>query len=133
MKAIYQERYGSPDVLQLRELETPVPGTGQVLVRVRAASVNALDDHFLRGWPYVARPALGLRRPKFPVRGADLAGTVEAVGANVLRLKPGDEVFGQGHGTFAEYALDSEEHDAGNGPHGANALPRRVGRKIISW
>lgn len=103
MLAFVQDRYGSPDVLELREVDTPTPGEGEVLVRVRAASVNARDWHFMRGDPYFARLAIGLNRPKEPVRGTDFAGTVEAVGAGVTDVKPGDEVYGEHEGAFAEY------------------------------
>ena len=104
MKAIVQDRYGSPDVLQLREIDKPVIDDDRVLVRVHAAAVNALDWHLTRGLPRLARPAFGLRRPRVRVRGVDVAGHVEAVGTNVTRFKPGDDVFGTGLGTFAEYA-----------------------------
>ncbi|MFJ6196922.1 NAD(P)-dependent alcohol dehydrogenase [Micromonospora sp. NPDC092111] len=106
MKAIVHHRYGDPDVLRLADVETPTPTRSQVLVRVRAASVNARDWHFLRGDPYVARlgaPELGLRGPKVTVRGTDFAGVVEAVGADVTHLHPGDDVYGEAHGAFAEY------------------------------
>jgi NADPH:quinone reductase-like Zn-dependent oxidoreductase len=107
MKAIVQDRYGSPDVLQLREVDMPVPADDQVLVRVHAAAVNARDWHHMRGDPYVARlmaPAeLGLRGPKVSIRGTDFAGRVEGVGRRVTRFHPGDEVFGETPGAFAEY------------------------------
>ncbi|WP_055531862.1 NAD(P)-dependent alcohol dehydrogenase [Streptomyces graminilatus] len=103
MKAVVQERYGSPDVLEVRDVDAPVPGDGQVLVRVRAAGVNAYDWHLMRGDPYVARLALGVRAPRARIRGRDFAGEVTAVGPNVLGLRPGDEVFGEVDGTFAEY------------------------------
>ncbi|MFJ1565434.1 NAD(P)-dependent alcohol dehydrogenase [Streptomyces erythrochromogenes] len=103
MKAIVQDRYGSPDVLELREVERPPVGDREVLVRVRAASVNARDWHLMRGDPYLARLVLGLRGPKAQIRGTDFAGRVEAVGKDVTRLRPGDEVFGEAEGTFAEY------------------------------
>lgn len=109
MKAIVQDSYGSPDVLQSREVERPAIGDGQVLVRVRAASVNPPDVAGVAGIPLIVRAAFGLRRPRNPVRGTDVAGTVEAVGANVTRLKVGDEVFGRGEGTFAEYAAAAEK------------------------
>ena len=105
MKAIVQDRYGPPSALQLREIDRPVPANGEVLVRVRAAAVNALDWHFVRGDPYLARLALGLRRPTVPVRGRDFAGLVEAVGPGVTTLEPGDEVYGEAAGSFAEYAI----------------------------
>lgn len=107
MKAIVQERYGSPDGLALREIEKPAPGEAQVLVRVRAASVNAMDWHLMHRLPHVIGAAL--RMPRSRVRGVDLAGEVEAVGPGVTRLRPGDEVFGAGLGAFAEYAVAGED------------------------
>ncbi|MGW7378162.1 NAD(P)-dependent alcohol dehydrogenase [Streptomyces sp. NPDC054794] len=104
MKAVVQDRYGAPDVLQLRNVDRPVPGDDEVLVRVRAAALNAYDWHLMRGDPYVARLALGLRAPRATVRGRDFAGEVTAVGRNVAGLRPGDEVFGEVDGTLAEYA-----------------------------
>lgn len=103
MKAIVQHGYGSPDVLELREVETPPVGEDGVLVRVRAASVNALDWHVMRGVPFVVRLSEGLRTPKRPIRGVDAAGHVEEVGRNVTQFQPGDEVFGMRSGAFAEY------------------------------
>jgi NADPH:quinone reductase-like Zn-dependent oxidoreductase len=108
MKAIVQDRYGSPDGLQLREIEKPVVGDDRVLVRVRAASINAADWHLMRRLPHLIAILLGKRAPR--VRGADMAGHVEAVGRNVTRFKPGDEVFGSGMGTFAEYATAFERN-----------------------
>jgi NADPH:quinone reductase-like Zn-dependent oxidoreductase len=96
MKAIVQERYGSPDVLHLREVAEPVVGGDQVLVRVRAASVHADVWHVMRGQPHVLRiMGAGVRTPKDRIPGTDLAGHVESVGTNVTRFQPGDEVFGQ--------------------------------------
>jgi len=112
MKAIVQRRYGSPDLLRLREIDKPVVGDGQVLVRVRAASANAADWHIVTGSPFVMRFVVGLRRPKSPVPGIDVAGEVEAVGANVTQLRPGDQVFGTCDGAFAEYACAGEDHFA---------------------
>ena len=103
MKAIVQDRYGPPDVLALRDVDQPIPAGNEVLVRVRAASVNARDWHLMRGDPYVARPSFGLRRPRVKIRGTDFAGRVEAVGPDVQRFRPGDEVFGEADGAFAEY------------------------------
>jgi len=103
MKAIVQDRYGPPDVLRLDDIDKPVPGSGEVLVRVRAATVNARDWHLMRGDPYVARLTLGISKPKRRVRGTDFAGTVEAVGPNVRWFGVGDEVYGEVHGAFAEY------------------------------
>src|SRR5712691_1707336 len=105
MKAIVQDRYGSPDVLELREIDTPVVGDDEVLVRVHAAGVDQGVWHLMAGLPYLVRIAgFGLRAPKNPVRGSDVAGRVEAVGENVTRFQPGDEVFGTCGGSFAEYA-----------------------------
>ncbi|KOU27772.1 NADPH:quinone reductase [Streptomyces sp. WM6373] len=109
MKAIVQDRYGSPGVLELREVERPRVGDREVLVRVHAAAVNARDWHLMRGDPYLARAALGLRGPKVRVRGTDFAGRVEAVGGDVTRLRPGDEVFGEAEGAFAEYVCAPED------------------------
>ncbi len=105
MKAIVQDMYGSPDVLELREIDKPVVGGDEVLVRVHAAGVDQGVWHLTAGLPYLVRVAgVGLRAPKNPVRGVDVAGRVEAVGENVTRFGPGDEVFGTCRGSFAEYA-----------------------------
>ena len=105
MRAIVQDTYGSPDVLQLREIDTPMVGDDDVLVRVHAAGVDQGVWHLMAGLPYLMRIAgFGLRAPKNPVRGYDVAGRVEAVGENVTRFQPGDEVFGTCRGAFAEYA-----------------------------
>jgi NADPH:quinone reductase-like Zn-dependent oxidoreductase len=103
MKAITYRRYGSPDVLRIREVPTPDVRPGDVLVRVHAASVNALDWHMVRGKPYVARFEMGLRQPKGSILGVDVAGIVEAVGSEVTELKPGDEVFANKGKACAEY------------------------------
>jgi len=103
MKGIVHCDYGSPDVLRLEDVEKPAPADDQVLVKVRAASVNPLDWHFMRGTPYVARAEMGLRKPKDTRLGVDFAGTVASVGGKVTRFKPGDEVFGGSSGAFAEY------------------------------
>jgi len=103
MKAIVQDKYGSPDVLELREIDQPVVKDDDVLVRVHAASVNPADWHLLTGTPYVARMASGLRKPKVQIPGLDMAGRVEAVGGNVTQFRPGDEVFGQNASAYAEY------------------------------
>jgi 2-desacetyl-2-hydroxyethyl bacteriochlorophyllide A dehydrogenase len=108
MKAIVQDRYGGPEVLEFREIDQPVPTGNQVLVQVQAAGVHRGDWHIMTGLPYMIRlvvPTLGLRKPKVPVLGMDLAGRVEAVGAQVTRFQPGDEVFGWTDGSFAEYAV----------------------------
>ena len=105
MKAIVQDVYGSPDVLQLREIEKPAIGGDEVLLRVSAAGVDQGVWHLMAGRPYLVRVAgVGLRAPKNPIRGLDVAGLVEAVGEQVTRLRPGDEVFGVCRGSFAEYA-----------------------------
>lgn len=109
MKAIVYHRYGSPDVLELDEIDTPVPDDDQVLVRVRAASVNPLDWHGMRGEPYIMRLSEGLAKPKNPGLGADLAGRVEAIGKNVTQFQPGDEVFGMSVRTLAEYVRVAQE------------------------
>ena len=109
MKAVVRQRYGGPEVLELRELEQPVPADDEVLVRVRAASVNRADWYSLTGQPYIARPTEGLRAPKSERLGVDFAGTVEAVGKDVTTFKPGDEVFGGKDGAFAEYVCVREE------------------------
>jgi NADPH:quinone reductase-like Zn-dependent oxidoreductase len=101
MKAIVHCEYGSPDVLKLADVEKPLPNENQLLVRVRAASVNPLDLT-IRG-PWLIRPILGMRKPKDTRLGVDYAGTVEAVGKNVRQFKPGDEVFGGKNGAIAEY------------------------------
>ena len=104
MKAVVYTDYGSPDVLEIRDVKKPVPNNDQVLIKVRAASVNPLDWHFIEGTPYIMRAmGIGLRRPKIPRLGDDMAGQVEAVGKNVTQFKPGDEVFGGKTGAFAEY------------------------------
>src|SRR5437867_1172265 len=107
MKAIVYQHYGSPDVLACEEMEKPTPGDDEVLITVRAASVNPLDRHIMRGRPFPLRIAFGLRKPKIRA-GRDVAGQVEAVGRNVTQFKPGDEVFGACSGALAEYACPRE-------------------------
>ena len=104
MKAILRHDYGPPEVLRFEEVAKPAPGDGEVLIRVFAASLNPLDWHFMRGSPSVVRAFSGLRRPKVATLGADVAGRVEAIGRGVTRFRPGDEVYGAGRGTLAEYA-----------------------------
>jgi NADPH:quinone reductase-like Zn-dependent oxidoreductase len=104
MKAIVQDRYGSSEALAFREVDMPVAADNDVLVRVRAASLNARDWHVMRGDPYLARLSLGLfHAPRMKIRGSDFAGRVEAVGRAATRFRPGDEVFGEFDGAFAEY------------------------------
>jgi NADPH:quinone reductase-like Zn-dependent oxidoreductase len=110
MKAIVYYKYGSPDVLELKDIDKPVVSDNDILVRIHAASVNPYDWHFMRGTPYILRAMEGgLLKPKTPRLGVDMAGTVEAVGKNVTGFKPGDEVFGGGKGAFAEYVCASEK------------------------
>lgn len=114
MKAIVQTKYGSPDVLRLEDVDMPVAKDDEVLVAIHAAAVNIGDWHLLRGVPYAVRAAFGLRKPRSAVPGLDIAGHVEAVGANVEQFRLGDEVFGWCKGAFAEYACTAE----------ANLLPK---------
>ena len=113
MKAIVRETYGPPDVLHLEDVPIPAVGDGDVLVKVRAASANAGDWHLLRGTPLPFRLIAGLRKPKFKIIGADIAGCVEAVGRNVTQFRPGDHVFGElsrcGFGAYAEFAVAPEK------------------------
>src|SRR5437879_8321741 len=111
MKAIVQTGLGSPDVCQLRDIEMPVIDDDGVLVRVQAASVNALDWHLMRGIPAIIRLTTGLRRPKSPVPGVDVAGTVESVGRNVTRFRPRDEVFCMRTATCPEYVAGQTRND----------------------
>jgi NADPH:quinone reductase-like Zn-dependent oxidoreductase len=109
MKALAYDKYGSPDVLELREIAKPVVTDDGVLVRIHAASVNPVDWHTMTGTPYLVRLQAGLRKPKSEVLGVDFAGTVEEVGRNVKQFHPGDEVFGARNGSFAEYVCVREE------------------------
>jgi len=113
MKAIVYQKYGSPDVLKLEEIQKPTPRDDEVLIKVHAVSANAADWHILRGKPFLVRlMGIGLLKPKNKILGADIAGRVEAVGRNVKQFRPGDEVFGDisgcGWGGFAEYVCASE-------------------------
>jgi len=112
MKAIVYTQYGSPDVLQLKEVEKPTPKADEVLIKVYAASLNAADWHYLRGAPFLFRLSTGLLKPKNMFLGADVAGRIEAVGRNITQFHLGDDVFGDlsesGRGTFAEYVCASE-------------------------
>ena len=107
MKAIVTKKYGPPDVLELTEMEKPIPNDDQVLVKIHASSVNFGNLVLLKGEPFLARFAFGLRKPKYPIPGGDIAGRVESVGKNVAKFQPGDDVFGDlsgsGWGGFAEY------------------------------
>src|SRR3954465_7681756 len=114
MKAIVYTEYGSPDVLQLKEVEKPTPKDDEVLVKVYAASVNAAESHMVRGEPFLLRLMIGaVLKPKKTIPGAAMAGRIEAVGRNVKQFQPGDEVFGDlsdcGWGAFAEYVCASEQ------------------------
>ena len=110
MRAIVYDKYGPPDVLELKEIDQPTVKDDDVLVRVRAASLNPYDWHFMTGLPYVARLSFGLLKPKVKGLGADLAGTVAAVGKNVTRFRPGDEVFGEvATGALAEYVCAPQD------------------------
>lgn len=108
MKAIVQVAYGLPHALELRDVERPRIGDGQILVKVHAASVNALDFHIARGMPILIRFG-GLRAPRDNIRGVDLSGRVEAVGKDVAGFNTGDEVFGGGNGSFAEYSATTPD------------------------
>lgn len=112
MRAVVATRYGGAEVLQIQDRALPSPGAGEVLVRVRATSVNAADWHLMRGSPVFVRAQYGLRRPKNPVLGSDVAGIVESAGEGVTRFKPGDAVYGDTsaahHGAFAEYVCAPE-------------------------
>ena len=110
MRAIVRDRYGPADVLELRHVDRPVVGDDEVLLRVRAAGVDQGVWHLMAGLPYPIRLAgYGLRAPKNPVLGADVAGVVEAIGSGVTSFQPGDEVFGIAKGSYAEYARASED------------------------
>ena len=106
MRAIVQDTYGRPDVLELKGVDTPTPDDDQVLIRVVASSLNVYDWHMTTGTPYMARAVAGLTKPKHPIPGADVAGVVVRIGKNVSGFRVGDEVFGDiGYGAFAEYAV----------------------------
>jgi NADPH:quinone reductase-like Zn-dependent oxidoreductase len=107
MKAIVYEGFGSPDILRCQDIERPVPGENEVLIKVHAASINPLDWKLMKGGPFLVRILLGLGKPKIRRPGVDVAGEVEAIGRNVTQFKPGDEVFGTCVGAFAEYATSA--------------------------
>lgn len=138
MKAIVQDQYGGPERLRLADVETPIPGQGEILIRVRAASLNAYDWHFMRGDPYVMRADMGLSRPSRRIRGRDVAGEVAGVGPGVTEFAQGDEVFADpshAQGAFAEYVCVPQEFVA---PKPANltfaeaaALPLAAGTALV--
>jgi NADPH:quinone reductase-like Zn-dependent oxidoreductase len=109
MKGIVHRCYGSPDVLRHEDIAKPTAADNEVLIKVHAASVNPLDWHYMEGRPYMVRMDAGFGKPRNPRLGVDFAGTVEAVGKNVTRFKPGDEVFGGKFGAFAEYVTVRED------------------------
>jgi NADPH:quinone reductase-like Zn-dependent oxidoreductase len=113
MRAIVSTKYGSPDVLEVKEVDKPIPSDNQVLVKVHASSVNYGNLVLLKGEPFLARVAFGLLKPKYAIPGGDIAGTVEAVGKDVVKFQPGDGVFGDlsgcGWGGFAEYVCVPEQ------------------------
>ena len=109
MRAVIHDSFGSPDVLEIRDVEKPTPAADELLVRVRAASVNPAEWYGITGRPWIARPTMGLRRPRSTRLGVDFAGTVEAVGKDVALFRPGEDVFGGRDGAFAEYVCVREE------------------------
>lgn len=127
MKAIVADTYGSAEVLRLEDIDVPRPGAGEVLIRVRAAGVDRGVWHLMTGRPYIARLAIGFRRPRNRVPGMDVAGVVESVGTGVTRFAIGDEVFGVGKGTYAELAVAPTEKLVRRpevlSPEGAAAVP----------
>lgn len=116
MKAIVQETYGSADVLELRDIDRPTAGAGEVLLRVHAAGISRGDVHLMTGEPYLMRAGFGVRRPKNRVPGLDVAGTVVAIGPDVTRFGLGDEVFGIARGAFAQYAVARQDELAHKPP-----------------
>jgi len=128
MKAIVCHRYGSPDVLELEEIDTPVAGDDQVLVRVQAASVNPVDWHRMRGLPNFMRASEGLAKPKNPGLGADVAGRVEAVGGNVTQFQPGDyvDVIGRSKGKGFQGVMKKHNFHGQGAAHGSKTH-RRIG------
>lgn len=108
MTAIVYRQYGSPGVLSLETIEKPSPAANELLIKVHDASLNPLDWHYMRGTPYLVRMLIGMGRPKSPRIGVDFSGTVEAVGAQVNRFKPGDEIFGTANGALAQYVTSTE-------------------------
>jgi NADPH:quinone reductase-like Zn-dependent oxidoreductase len=109
MIAIVQDTYGTAEVLERRQVDRPDIGDAEVLIRVIAAGVNPADWAIMSGLPYIARPVYGMRKPKAPIRGTDVAGIIEAIGPGVTRFAPGDEVFGWAEGSYAQYAAASQD------------------------
>ena len=109
VKAIVQDRYGSPDVLTVADVAEPLATGNRIVVRVLAASINARDWHVMRGDPYLARPTIGWKRPRVAALGTDFACRVESVGPDVTRFRPGDEVFGEADAAFAEFVMVPED------------------------
>jgi NADPH:quinone reductase-like Zn-dependent oxidoreductase len=134
MKAVRYRRYGSPDVLEVTDADPPAIGDHDVLVRVRAASLNPLDRYFMRGRPFVLRLRAGLSRPKTHVLGADMAGEVEAVGSAVTKFRPGDEVFGglEERGTLAEYISLPEDGAVAAKP-AKLSFPEAAGVPVVGY
>jgi NADPH:quinone reductase-like Zn-dependent oxidoreductase len=120
MKAMVYEKFGGPEVLELRDVDKPVPAEDEVVVKVHAAAVNPFDWHMLTGMPYLARIETGFRKPKTGRLGVDFAGVVDSVGEKVTRFKPGDEVFGGRSGAFAEYVQVREERAIAHKPPGVS-------------
>ncbi len=116
MKAVVRRCYGPPDVLAIEDVEKPVPADNQLLVKVRAAALNPLDWHELRGTPYVMRLGAGFGKPTIPRLGVDFSGTVEAVGKDVTKYQPGDEIFGGKSGALAEYIAVTETQSIARKP-----------------
>jgi NADPH:quinone reductase-like Zn-dependent oxidoreductase len=116
MKAVVYRCYGSPDVLKLEDIAQPLPADNRLLVKVRAAAVNPLDWHYMRGEPYIMRPSAGIGAPNSIQMGVDFAGTVVSVGKNVTRFKPGDDVFGGRDGAFGEYVSVAEKGSVSTKP-----------------
>lgn len=129
MKAIVQDRYGPPDVLELRDIDKPEIGSDDVLIRVHAAAVHPGDWLLMRGRPYVIRMGLGLTKPRKRIPGFDVAGSIEAVGQNVTSFRPGDEVFGKGNGTCAEFVSAAEDELA---PKPANLTLEQAAAVAVS-
>ena len=116
MQAVVYRCYGSPDVLQLESIKKPAPANNEVLVKIKAAAINPLDWHYMRGSPYIMRLGTGLGAPDETRLGVDFAGTVEAVGKSVKQFKPGDDVFGGRTGAFAEYVTITEDRALAHKP-----------------